>query len=128
MKTAIELAAELDDLIDLHAAAYVVRAEAAAMLRTQAQEIESLRKEIEAAQKLITALKLDRQDVDDWPKDSFHALIGLERAIAQERAVFPKLVSGTSERSCDTCSRRKRRMHEEPCRSCHGYSNWEQEP
>jgi hypothetical protein len=51
----------------------------------------------------------------------------LETAVSKEPAMSPKLVSGTSERSCDTCNHRKRRMHEEPCRSCHGYSNWEQE-
>ena len=41
---------------------------------------------IEAAQKLITCMRLDRIEVGDWPDDSREAYLGLKQAIAQELA------------------------------------------
>jgi len=60
-------------------------------------------------------------------------LLDLEKAIAQELASQPantnpvvsqKTVE-TVDKDCDTCNNRQRRMHQEPCFSCHGYTNWE---
>lgn len=60
----------------------------------------------------------------------------LETAIAQELAsqsantnpVVSQKTSGAVDKDCDTCNNRHKRMHQEPCFSCHGYTNWEPKP
>ena len=60
----------------------------------------------------------------------------LETAIAQELAsqtastnpVVSQKAAGTVDKDCDTCNNRHKRMHQEPCFSCHGYTNWEPKP
>ena len=60
----------------------------------------------------------------------------LETAIAQELAsqsantkpIVSQKTAETVDKDCDTCINRQRRMHQEPCFSCHGYTNWEPKP
>ena len=60
----------------------------------------------------------------------------LETAIAQELAsqsantkpVVSQKTEETVDKDCDTCNNRHKRMHQEPCFSCHGYTNWEPKP
>lgn len=64
------------------------------------------------------------------------ALEKMGQAIAQELAsqsastnhVVSQKAAGTVDKDCDTCNNRYKRMHQEPCFSCHGYTNWEPKP
>ena len=65
-----------------------------------------------------------------------YVMAALEQAIAQELAsqsantkpVVSQKTEETVDKDCDTCNNRHKRMHQEPCFSCHGYTNWEPKP
>ena len=90
---------------------------------------------LEAAKTLIKVLELEKSQIV-LSMTSGRALEQLEQAIAQELAsqtastkpIVSQKTAGTVDKDCDTCINRQRRMHQEPCFSCHGYTNWEPKP
>ena len=47
---------------------------------------------------------------------------------ASTKPIVSQKTAETVDKDCDTCINRQRRMHQEPCFSCHGYTNWEPKP
>jgi hypothetical protein len=96
---------------------------------------------LEASQALLKAAKLSvkwRATGAGRPPEQLMMLEieALEQAIAQELGsqtastspVVSQKTAETVDKDCDTCINRQRRMHQEPCSSCHGYTNWKQQP
>ena len=79
---------------------------------------------LQAAQKLIACIGLDRIEVGDWPDDSMGAYLDLKRAIAQEQT------EQMPERCCFTCAHSYVAPPKQPCKSCirGQWTNWEPKP
>ena len=124
MKTAIELAngkpSSIDD--DLYAWA----TEAAAMLRQQAEQIEKLGDDL-LAQSLAYSNEIKSLKADAARLDLLEAGL-VEPQTASTKPVVSQKTAETVDKDCDTCNNRQRLMHQEPCFSCHGYTNWEPKP
>ena len=73
---------------------------------------------------------------NSWRSVEDAAIKAIEQALAQELAfqtastkpVASQKTAETVDKDCDNCNNRQRRMHQEPCFSCHGYTNWEPKP
>lgn len=82
------------------------------------------------------ARKILEQAIAQEQKPLFKELIDKHPGLAQElvsqaasaNPVVPKKTAETVDKDCDTCNNRHKRMHQEPCSSCHGYTNWEPKP
>jgi len=77
-----------------------------------------------------------KEQKSEQPKDVAQLLGDLDakmhKSFASQKARTNPVVSQdvveTVDKDCDTCNNRQRRMHQEPCFSCHGYTNWEPKP
>ncbi len=55
-------------------------------------------------------------------------IANLASQTADTNLLVSQKTAETVDKDCDTCNNRQRRMHQEPCFSCHGYTNWEPKP
>ena len=124
MKTAIELANGKPSSIDDDLYAWAI--EAAAMLRQQAEQIEKLGDDL-LAQSLAYSNEIKSLKADAARLDLLEAGL-VEPQTASTKPVVSQKTAETVDKDCDTCNNRQRRMHQEPCFSCHGYTNWEPKP